>query len=182
MVAPSTGIPSDLVVKLLSAGTRVWRARYVGPGAGPPERRLLNPPCLACLSLWPPRTGSSLQQHSGTPQGVTRTPRSTTQPHSAHLIFTAASLLHPEDPQKPPHGPHRLGVRLPPHGPLGVCNWATAGGSEVVAGPCSSVEVAGEATASWHYLILPVISTRVSHWRSGTRTVASSNLVVPLSG
>ena len=37
-----------------------------------------------------------------------RTPRSTTQPHSAHLIFTAASLLHPEDPQNRPVAPTDL--------------------------------------------------------------------------
>ena len=42
-----------LVVESL-ASTRVWRARYVGPGAGPLERRLLNPPCLACLILVAP--------------------------------------------------------------------------------------------------------------------------------
>ena len=53
-VTPSTNIPSELVVKSFSAGTRACRARYVGPGAGPPERRLLNPPCLACLILVAP--------------------------------------------------------------------------------------------------------------------------------
>ena len=54
MVTPSTNIPSDLVVKSLSAGTRVWGRDTVAPGAGPPERRLLNPPCLACLILVAP--------------------------------------------------------------------------------------------------------------------------------
>jgi hypothetical protein len=70
----------------------------VAPGAGPPERRLLNPPCLACLilvALSPPRAGSSLQQHCRSSQRAIRTPRSTTQPHSAHLISTAASLRDP---------------------------------------------------------------------------------------
>jgi hypothetical protein len=42
VVTPSTNIPSELVVKSLSTGTRACRARYVGPGAGLPER-LLTP-------------------------------------------------------------------------------------------------------------------------------------------
>ena len=72
-----------------------------------------------------PRLGSSLQQHSRSPQGVTLTPRSTTQPHSAHLIFTAVSFLHPENPQEPTGGAHGLAVCLPAHHALRVDAWAT---------------------------------------------------------
>ena len=43
---PFTGISS--------ARIRVWGRDTVGPGAGSPERRLLNPPCLACLVLVAP--------------------------------------------------------------------------------------------------------------------------------
>jgi hypothetical protein len=38
---------------------------------------------------------------------------------------TLALLAQSEHPQKPPGGPHRLGVALPAHDPLAVGNGAT---------------------------------------------------------